>query len=429
MTDTDLRPPARTGPFAGLNRQVVTLGAVSLCTDIASEMIVPIRIIFLVLYLGTPVPLAGLIEGIAEAMSSLLKVVSGRLADRVVERKPLLVVGYGLSAVAKPLLAPVAAWPAALGLIAVDRVGKGVRGSPRDAMLADAVAPAYRGKAFGFHRAMDTLGAAIGPLLTVLIVALSAGDRPQAIGTLRRVFVWAAVPGALSLVALLFLREHPGERRGNAATSPAAVDAAGPGARADARALGSRFWLFTAVATLFALANASDAFIFLRTAGLEYAFSPLEAVPLLYCGYNVVSALLSTPLGALSDRWGRLPVLLLGYGTFAAVYVGWAFASQGWHVWLLFLCYGVYAAATEGVGKAFVADLVPRSRRGAALGWFAGLTGATALPANVLAGWLWATFRPSATFAVDAAIAATATALLLGCAPRLRRKTAIPAPV
>lgn len=198
-------------------------------------------------------------------------------------------------------------------------------------------------------------------------------------------------------------------------------------ARDQPQALGSRFWLFTAVATVFALANASDAFIFLRTAGLEYAFSPLEAVPLLYCGYNVVFALLSTPLGALSDRWGRLPVLLLGYGTFAAVYVGWTFASQGWHVWLLFLCYGVYAAATEGVGKAFVADLVPRAQRGTALGWFGGLTGAAALPANVLAGWLWATFRPGATFAVDAVIAVIATGLLLGCVPRLRRDAAIPA--
>ncbi len=427
MTDSGTPPPTRTGPFTGLNRQIITLGAVSLFTDIASEMIVPIRIIFLVLYLSTPLPIAGLIEGIAESMSSLLKVLSGRLADRVAERKPLLLAGYGLSAIAKPLLALVAAWPAALGLIVADRIGKGVRSSPRDAMLADATTPAYRGKAFGFHRAMDTLGAAVGPLLTVLIVALSAGDQPQALGTLRRVFIWAAVPGVLSIVALCFLRERPGLRRDGAKTPAPATGRESPAGRPTAQALGPRFWLFTAVATLFALANASDAFIFLRTAGLEYAFSPLEAVPLLYCGYNIVYALLSTPLGALSDRWGRLPVLLLGYGTFAAVYVGWAFANQGWHVWLLFLCYGVYAAATEGVGKALVTDLVPRAQRGAALGWFGGLTGAAALPANVLAGWLWATFRPSTTFAVDAGIAAVATVVLLGCAPRLRRETAIPA--
>jgi MFS family permease len=231
----------------------------------------------------------------------------------------------------------------------------------------------------------------------------------------------------LSIVALCFLRERPGLQRDGAKTPTPATGRESPAGRPTAQALGPRFWLFTAVATLFALANASDAFIFLRTAGLEYAFSPLEAVPLLYCGYNIVYALLSTPLGALSDRWGRLPVLLLGYGTFAAVYVGWAFANHGWHVWLLFLCYGVYAAATEGVGKALVTDLVPRAQRGAALGWFGGLTGAAALPANVLAGWLWATFRPSTTFAVDAGIAAVATVVLLGCAPRLRRETAIPA--
>ena len=427
MTDSGSPPPGRTGLLAGLNRQIITLGAVSLFTDIASEMIVPIRIIFLVLYLGTPLPIAGLIEGIAEGMSSLLKIVSGRLADRMTERKPLLIVGYGLSAVAKPLLALVAAWPAALGLIVTDRVGKGVRSSPRDAMLADATTPAYRGKAFGFHRAMDTLGAAIGPLLTVLIVALSAGDQPQALSTLRRVFVWAAVPGVLSLIALSFLHERPTGEVSEVVKSAPAIHATGKGARVPVQALGSRFWLFTAVATLFALANASDAFIFLRTAGLEYAFSPLEAVPLLYCGYNIVYALLSTPLGALSDRWGRLPILLLGYGTFAAVYVGWAFANQGWHIWLLFLCYGIYAAATEGVGKALVTDLVPRAQRGAALGWFGGLTGAAALPANVLAGWLWATFRPSATFAVDAGIAAFATVLLLLCVPRLRHDVAVSA--
>lgn len=411
--------PARPRIFAGLNRRVFVLGAISLFTDVASEMIVPVRIIFLVLLLGTPVPIAGLIEGIAESLSSVLKIVAGRLADRVSKRKPLLLIGYGLSSIAKPLLALVGAWPAALGLITVDRIGKGIRGSPRDALLADSTPAEYRGKAFGFHRAMDTLGAAIGPLLTVAILALSISDDPFALSTLRHVFAWTAVPGALSIVVLIFfLHERPVKRR-NSLPLRWRVERIKPRLSA-LSALGNRFWVFTLIATVFAIGNASDAFIFLRTAGLEYAFSPLEAVPLLYCGYNVTYALLATPLGALSDRWGRVPVLLTGYIVFGMVYVGWATANQGWHVWGLFLLYGIYAAATDGVGKALVADLVPQERRGVALGWFNGLTGLAALPANLLGGWLWATYRPAATFLVGASFAFLATVLLLGVAPWLR---------
>ncbi len=394
----------RSSPLTGLTRNVFVLGAVSLFTDISSEMIVPVRILFLVSVLHTPLVVAGVIEGAAESIASLLKIVSGRLADQRAERKPLIVFGYGVSNLAKPLLALATSWQMALGLILIDRTGKGVRGSPRDAIIADSTPTGYRGKAFGFHRSMDTLGAAIGPLLTFGILALTQND-------LRAVFAWTLVPGVLSvLVLIVFLREQ----KRSVPAQPAA-------ARTrfnwrEAQSLGTRFWLFTFVSTLFALGNSSDAFIFLRTEGLEHS---LEVVPLAYFGFNVVYALLATPLGALSDRFGRLPVLVAGYAAFGIVYAGWALANQAWQPWVLFLVYGIYAAATEGISRAMVTDTVDKTRHGTALGWFNGLTGLVALPANVIGGWLWTNLGPSATFALGAWLAIISAGLLIAWAPWL----------
>ena len=414
--DATPEPAPRRGPFAGLTRNVFVLGLVSLFTDISSEMIVPVRILFLVAVLNTPLTLAGLIEGIAESTASFVKIYSGSLADRVPRRTPLIIFGYGLSNLIKPLMAVVASWPAALGLIFLDRVGKGVRGSPRDALMADSTPAEYRGKAFGFHRAMDTLGAAIGPLLTFAILALSNQD-------LRQVFAWTAVPGVLGiLVVLLFLRE---KRRAVPATPrPATAAPSRTWAErwGELAALGPRFWLFTAIASLFAMGNSSDAFIFLRTEGIE---RQVMAVPLVYFGYNLVFALLATPLGVLSDRWGRLPVLLTGYVAFGLVYAGWAAANQGWHVWVLFLFYGVYGAATDGVSKAQVTDVIDRKQRGTALGWYNGMTGFAALPANVWGGWLWANYGPGATFGFGAWVAFAAAGLLLVWTPWLRGKRSL----
>jgi MFS family permease len=395
----------------GISRNVVVLGLVSFFTDVSSEMIVPVRILFMVLVLHTPLPVAGLIEGVAESTASLLKIVSGRVSNKASNRKPLILAGYGLSNAAKPLLAAVTSWPLALGLIFLDRVGKGLRGSPRDAMMADSTPKEFMGKAFGFHRSMDTLGAAVGPLLTYVILLLTGGDLPA-------VFAWTAVPGLLGVVVIpLFLRER---RRPKAEEAPAPVakPAAVPGR---ARDLGGRFWLFVAISTIFALGNSSDAFIFLRSAGLEQS---IVLVPLMYFGYNFVYAALATPLGALSDRLGRLPVLVSGYAAFALVYAGWAVATQAWNAWALFLVYGVYAAATEGVAKAFITDLVPKSERGSALGWFNGLTGLAALPANVIGGWLWSVAGPSATFTFGAWAAGVALALTIAWLPWLRSKPA-----
>jgi len=477
---------------SGITRTVLVLGVVSLFTDVASEMILPLRLLFFVQVLGTPLAVAALIEGVAEGGTSLLKIVSGRLADRVASRRALVVAGYSLSNLARPLLALVSNWPLALGLVILDRTGKATRASPRDAMLADAVAPAQRGKAFGFHRSADTLGAAIGPLLALLILSVSGGN-------LRAVFGWTLLPGALAVaVALLFVQsrraaptpeqkylhtapesqrrghrggteiaegEHTpgtqrsaksrkGENQSDAgkhllvgegeppdyppavrplrplATSASPLVSATPAfPRAAGRAerpgdslragLGPRFWLFTVVAVCFALGNSSDAFLFLRTEGLE---ASLVAVPLIYFVFNLVYALLATPLGALSDRWGRLPVLAGGFAAFTLVYLGWARATAGWQAWVLFVVYGGYYAATEGVARAFVSDLVPTARRGTALGWFNGLTGVAAVPANLLGAWLWSAWGPQATFALGAWLGAVALGLLVAWWPWLRRR-------
>ena len=419
--DSPAAPPPRRGPLAGLNRNVFVLGLVALFTDMSSEMIVPIRIVFLVAVLGTPLTLAGLIEGLAESTVSILKIFSGRLADRMPERKPIILVGYTLSNVVKPLLALVNIWQAAMGLIFLDRVGKGVRGSPRDALLADSAPEGFRGKAFGFHRAMDTLGAALGPLFTFGILALSNND-------LRQVFIWTAIPGAVSVLILVFLlreKRRPVAAKAAAPTGPAALAGPKQSQMEILRALGPRFWMFVAISTLFGLGNSSDAFIFLRTEGLERA---LEAVPLVYFGYNIVYALLATPLGALSDRFGRAPVLLAGYLSFGLVYAGWAIANQPWQGVALFLIYGVYSAATEGVGKALVADVVPKAQRGTAMGWFNGVTGLAALPANVLGGWLWTHFGPAATFGFGAWTGFAAAALMIAWIPWFAGRRTMGAP-
>lgn len=403
--------------MTGISRNVIILGIVSFFTDISSEMIVPIRILFFVLVLRTPLAVAGLIEGIAESTASLLKIVAGRLSDRPSRRWPLILFGYGVANGAKPFLAFVTTWPSALFLVFLDRVGKGVRGSPRDAMMADSTPRQFMGKAFGFHRSMDTLGAAVGPVLTYLILLLSSGD-------LRAVFLWTAVPGVLSVLAIFLLPREKAAKSDTAAATPMPTEAAEtkksiPKRSFRASELGSRFWMFTAISAIFALGNSSDAFIFLRTAELE---SSVLVVPLIYFLYNIVYAILATPLGALSDKWGRIPVLLTGYGAFALVYVGWAFATQGWQAWALFALYGVYAAATEGVAKAFVTDLVPKEARGTALGWFNGMIGFAALPANVIGGWLWGVASSPATFMFGAWMSTIALALILAWLPWLRRK-------
>ncbi len=375
-----------------LERNIVMLGLVSAFTDIAGEMIVPVLPIFLATAIGAPMAAIGLIEGLAESTASILRLFAGWLSDRTGRRKPIIILGYSLGNGAKPLLALATTWPQVLLIRFADRFGKGIRGAPRDALIADSAPDAHRGRAFGIHRSLETAGAAVGPLVAALILAL--GDQDP-----RLVFWAASVPGVLAVMILI---------GGVAERSGPVRDTIAP--RLGFRHLGRPFTLLTIVATMFALGNSSDAFIILRTQDLGV---PVPLIPIAYFGFNLVATLLSTPAGILSDRLSRRGILAAGYALFALVYLGFALASGPWTAVALFALYGGYYALTEGVARALVVDLVPSSLRATAMGTFATATGVALLPASLLAGALWQFAGAWAPFVYGAALAALASVLLL----------------
>jgi MFS family permease len=382
-------------PSGNLRRNVWYAGLVSLFTDISSEMLVPVLPLFLANVLGAPVRAIGLIEGLAEAMASLMKAFSGWMSDRTGRRKPLMVVGYGLSNFLKPLMGFTGGWGQVLAIKLADRFGKGLRGAPRDALIADSTSPQERGKAFGLHRAMDTLGAAIGPLVAFGILWL----RP---GQYRWVFWAAIIPGMLALVAVFFIRE-----------TGSGVRQSGAVLRNWSLALGAvppRLRRFMVIGVLFAIGNSSDAFLILRAQDLGLATA---LVPLAYFAFNASYAVLSYPAGALSDRVGRKPVMVGGFAVFALIYLGFGLATKAWMSWPLFVCYGLFYAGTEGIQKAYIADHAQKEHRGTALGVYNALTGLAALPASVLAGYLWDVVGAAAPFYVGSVTAALAAVLLL----------------
>jgi MFS family permease len=401
LDDADCDAPT-VPSHGGVPRNVVMLGLVSLLTDASSEMVYPILPLFLANVLHAPVSAIGLIESLAEATASFVKVASGRLSDRLRRRRPLVAVGYTLSNVVKPLLALAPGWPAVLGLRVADRFGKGVRTAPRDALIADSGTAERRGRDFGFHRALDTVGAAIGPFTAWAILTLV----PQGY---RLVFWVSAIPGSLAIVLVLAgVREA--HRRG---PRPVAGERRG---LVPFRQLGVPFTVFTAVSALFALGNSSDAMLILRAQNVG---TVAALVPLMYFVFNVVAAALATPLGHLSDRVGRRRLIVFGFAGYALVYAGFALAGHPASVWLLFALYGVPYAATEGMTRAYVVDLVPAPLRATALGGYTFAIGIAALPASLVAGLLWDRFTPAAPFAFSAVLM-FAAAVGLALAPQLR---------
>jgi MFS family permease len=364
---------------------VLALAAVSFLTDASSEIIAPLLPLFLVGTLGASVQMVGVIEGAAEAVAALLKVASGWWSDRVSRRKPLIVLGYGLASLVRPMVAIAQTGAHVLAIRLTDRVGKGLRGAPRDALLAASVPVEQRGRAFGFHRAADHAGAVVGPL--VALACLQWFAMPM-----RHVFWVAAVPGALAvLVALVAVKEE----------RPA--DVAAPIRRREARvALPTRFWAGIAPVMLFTLGNSTDAFLLLRASQLGV---PTALIPLVWVALHVVKSASSTPGGALSDRIGRRPLIVAGWLLYAAVYAGFALAEAQWHAWALFAAYGAVFGLTEGSEKALVADLVAPAQRGTAFGWYHGLVGAAALPASVLFGYVWDRYSAGTAFAMGAGLA------------------------
>jgi len=385
-----------------LGRNVLVLAAVSLLTDASSEIIYPLLPIFLTTVLGTSAAAVGAIEGAAETTAALLKLASGWWSDRARRRKPLVVAGYALASLARPLVAIAQSAGQVLAIRLTDRVGKGIRGSPRDALIAESVDPAIRGRAFGFHRAADHAGAVIGPLIAFALLRWE--QLP-----LRTVFLFAALPGVLSVIVLVLgVRETPRDARASTGTKKAGVPSL------DA-SLGRAFWTFLASVLLFTLGNSTDAFLILRANQLGV---PVSLIPILWAALHVVKSAASVPGGSLSDRFGRKPLILAGWAVYAAVYVGFGRATETWHAWALFLAYGTFFGLTEGTQAALIADLVGQARRGTAYGWYYLAVGIGALPASVLFGLVWDRVSPRAAFDLGAGLALAAAVVLLAVRPQ-----------
>jgi len=381
---------------------VLVLAAVSLLTDASSEIIYPLLPIFLTTVLGTSAAAVGAIEGAAETTAALLKLASGWWSDRARRRKPLVVAGYALASLARPLVAIAQSAGQVLAIRLTDRVGKGIRGSPRDALIAESVDPAIRGRAFGFHRAADHAGAVIGPLIAFALLRWE--QLP-----LRTVFLFAALPGVLSVIVLVLgVRETPRDARASTGTKKAGVPSL------DA-SLGRAFWTFLASVLLFTLGNSTDAFLILRANQLGV---PVSLIPILWAALHVVKSAASVPGGSLSDRFGRKPLILAGWAVYAAVYVGFGRATETWHAWALFLAYGTFFGLTEGTQAALIADLVGQARRGTAYGWYYLAVGIGALPASVLFGLVWDRVSPRAAFDLGAGLALAAAVVLLAVRPQ-----------
>jgi MFS family permease len=378
-----------------LPRTVVMLGVVSLLTDASSEMIYPLLPLFLATTLGAGATFIGLIEGVAESTASLLKFASGWWSDRLGRRKALVVAGYTMSACARPLVALAGAGWHVLAVRFTDRVGKGVRSAPRDALLAASTPHGSWGKAFGFHRAMDHTGAIIGPLLAAGLLAWGLTD-------LRILFALAAIPGFLAVAVLICaVRDEPTVMPPSAATQAARLSFA---------PFSPRFKAVLAVITLFTLSNSSDAFLLLKAhaVGISAAW-----IPILWILLHVTKAATSTPAGALSDRIGRPRLIIAGWMIYAAVYAGFGLADSAWHIWVLFAIYGLFFGLTEGIEKAYIADLAPAEHRGTAYGLYHGAVGLAALPASLVMGVVWERVSPAAAFGLGAGLALVASAGLL----------------
>ena len=383
--------------FFGVSRNVFFLGWVSFLTDVSSEMIFNMLPLFLMNVLGVGAAFIGLIEGLGDSAATILKVGSGWSSDKLGRRKGLATLGYVLSAIAKPFLLLASTGGAVLGIRLVERSGKGIRTSPRDALIADSTVPETMGRGFGFHRAMDTLGAVVGIAIAAAVLYFMLGSE-QALT--KPTFHWLVIigifPAVLSVLLLVFfVKEARAPRR-----KPWKIDV-----EALRIVFDRRFKIFLAVVALFTLGNAATAFPILRAANI--GLSPFYILLLLVL-FNLVYASVAYPAGRLSDRLGRKRVIVAGWGVYALTYLGFALAGASWHVILLFALYGLYFGTAEGASRAFVADIVPMERRGTAYGLYHGVVGLMLLFASVIAGVLWQWVSPSAPFFFGAAMAGAA---------------------
>lgn len=390
-----------------LPRTVLALGLVSLLADLSSEMVYPLLPRYLAEVLGVGLVSLGLIEGVAEATAALVKLASGAWSDRLRRRKPLVIAGYALAGVARPLIGLASVWPVVLGLRFVDRFGKGLRGSPRDALIADVTPPALRGTAFGVQRAMDHAGAVLGPLVAAALLSIEGVTLPE-------VFLWTALPSA-AVIAVLVLGVKERDRLPSPA--PVGLPLAGSSPTAGLRALPSELRRLLFALLLFTLGNSTDAFLLLRLGqvGVEARW-----VAVLWAAQHAVKMLAAYFGGRLSDRLGRRSLVAGGWVLYAGVYLCFAAAGSPAVLVAVFLIYGLYHGLTEPAEKAWVVDLAPAELKGTALGAYHGALGLAALPASLLFGLLWQVFGVATAFLTGAALALAALMAL----PRLPARTA-----
>ncbi len=383
-------------PWKGLPRNVWAVTLTSFLTDISSEMLIHLLPFFLANVLGAGTAIIGLIEGVAESTASLLKIFSGYISDKLRARKWLAVSGYALSTLSKPFYLLAQAWGGVMAIRVTDRIGKGLRTAPRDALIADSIDARHRGLAFGLHRMGDTAGAMLGALIAAALLWRSQrGALDLAAGTFRTIVLWSLIPAALAVLVLAFgAREVPLRQRGAPKLSLAGFD--------------RRFLWFLGAVVVFTLGNSSDAFLLLRARERGLG---LVQVLLMVASFNLIYTLISGPAGVLSDKIGRRRIIVFGWLTYGVIYLGFAVASAAWQMWALYALYGAYYGMTEGTAKALVADLVPTEQRGTAYGVYNAAVGLAAFPASAIAGVLWQGaggwqgFGPAAPFFFGAGLA------------------------
>ena len=394
--------PGLVARYRTLPRTVFALSFVAFLNDASSDIIYPLLPAFLALSLGATPFAIGLIEGFAESVASILKLFSGYLSDKFGHRKLPVFLGYSLAAVTRPLLAFVTSWPQVLVVRMSDRIGKGIRGAPRDALLAGSVPPENRGLAFGFNRAADHLGAVVGPVLAFLLLSYIAADSQEPTAReYQQVFLFASIPVVIGLfVIIFFVREEPPEN-GEIDKMPI---------RFSLSQFDGDFKRLLFIVALFTLSNSTDAFLLLRAEQTGVAPAML---PLLWMVLHFSKVLFSLIGGDLSDRLGRRSLIVTGWLIYAAVYIAFAFVDASWQAWALFIVYGAYFGLTEGVEKAFVADMVDPDKRGTAYGFYNLAYGITVFPASLLFGLLWNQFGAATAFTASACVSVISAVLLL----------------
>jgi len=410
MTETTA-PSTERATIKQLPRNVWAVGLTSFFMDVSSEMVINILPLFLANVLGVKTNIIGLIEGLAEATASIMKLFSGWLSDKLGGRKWLAVVGYGLSALSKPFFYIASTWELVAGVRWTDRVGKGIRTAPRDALVADSVTKETRGLAFGLHRAMDTAGAMIGILIAVLVVWLAQKNTLDlSKSTFETVVLISLLPAFLAVLSLIL----------GAKDVPVIGQRLAP--KFSLRGMGKPFIAFLVIVGIFTLGNSSDAFLVLRAQNLGVT---VTGILIMLAMFNLIYSLVSTPAGSLSDRIGRRRLIISGWLVYAAIYLGFAFAQAAWQVWALYVAYGLYYGMAYGTANALVADLVPENLRGTAYGTYNAIIGILAFPASFIAGLLWQGagswkgFGPSAPFFFGGTLALIAALLMAFWMPKI----------